>query len=53
MKTNFLAKLFLMSIVCISLYSCTADEPAVSPSNSAAEFSARLDGEPYLTPPKK
>lgn len=53
MKTNFLAKLFLMSITCISLYSCTADEPSVSPPNNAAEFSAATDGNPIIISPPR
>lgn len=50
MKTNFLVKLFLLIIVCISLNSCTADEITSNPKTDAS--TTAKDGEPILPNPK-
>ena len=54
MKTNFLAKLFLMSIVCISLYSCTSDNIEVTTKKNVLMKTgdALDDGQPKIPNPK-
>lgn len=52
MKTNFLFKLFLLAITCISLYSCTADEIASTPETKIQTSSTARDGDPVLTNPR-
>lgn len=54
MKANFLFKLLLVAITCVSLYSCTVDETTVSPPTHADDLTAPLDGEPIvISPPRK
>lgn len=53
MKTNFLVKLFLLSIVCVSLHSCTVDETTSSPPTHATDSPSAADGDPILIPPRK
>ncbi len=52
MKTNFLVKLFLLSLVCVSLNSCTADEVSSTPEAKTDTSSTVKDGEPILTNPR-
>lgn len=52
MKTNFLFKLILVAITCISLYSCTADEIASTPETKIQTSSTARDGDPVLTNPR-
>ncbi len=52
MKTNFLFKLLLVAITCISLYSCTADEIASTPETKIQTSSTARDGDPVLTNPR-
>lgn len=55
MKTNFLVKLFLLTLTCVSLNSCTVDEVTSQPTNqdSNMQIAKDGDGEPVLTPPRK
>ena len=50
MKTNFLVKLFLLTIVCISLNSCTADEITSNPKTDTS--ATAKDGDPLIPNPK-
>lgn len=52
MKTNFLFKLLLVAITCVSLYSCTADEIASTPKTKIQTSSTARDGDPVLTNPR-
>jgi hypothetical protein len=52
MKTNFLFKLLLVAITCVSLYSCTADEIASTPETKIQTSSTARDGDPVLTNPR-
>lgn len=52
MKTNFLVKLFLFTLVCVSLNSCTADEVSTTPKTKTDTSTTAKDGEPILTNPK-
>jgi hypothetical protein len=52
MKTNFLFKLLLVAITCVSLYSCTADEIASTPETKIQTSSTARDGNPTLTNPR-
>jgi hypothetical protein len=52
MKTNFLFKLLLVAITCVSLYSCTADEIASTPKTKIQTSSTAREGEPTLTNPR-
>jgi hypothetical protein len=50
MKTKFLMKLLLLSLVCLSLNSCTADE---IPTTKKTDTSKTItDGDPVLPNPK-
>ena len=49
MKPNFLVKLFLLTIVCVSLNSCTFDELISNPTAQTDTSLTAKDGEP-LTP---
>lgn len=52
MKTNFLFKLLLVAITCVSLYSCTADEIETKPETKIQTSSTAREGEPTLTNPR-
>ena len=52
MKTNFLFKLLLIAITCVSLYSCTADEIASTPETKIQTSSTAREGEPLITNPR-
>lgn len=52
MKTNFLFKLFLVAITCVSLYSCTADEIATAPETKIQSNQTAREGEPSLPNPR-
>lgn len=52
MKTNFLFKLFLVAITCVSLYSCTADEIASTPETKIQTSNNAREGEPSLPNPR-
>lgn len=55
MKTNFLIKLFLLTLTCVSLNSCTVDEVTSQPTNqdSNMQIAKDVDGDPILPAPKK
>jgi hypothetical protein len=53
MKTNFLFKLLLLAITCVSLYSCTADEITSTTKTKTDTSTTAKDGDPILTPPRK
>ncbi len=53
MKTNFLVKLFLLSLVCVTLYSCTADEILSPPKPKIDTSTIEKDGDPVLPSPRK
>lgn len=55
MKTNFLVKLFLLSLTAVSLNSCTVDEDTSQPTNqdSNMQIAKDVDGDPILPAPKK
>ena len=53
MKPNFLVKLFLLTIVCVSLNSCTLDELISNPTAQTDTSPVSLDGNPYIKPPRK
>jgi hypothetical protein len=52
MKTNFLFKLFLLAITCVSLYSCTADEIASTPETKIQTNETARESEPLLPNPR-
>jgi hypothetical protein len=52
MKTNFLFKLLLVAITCVSLYSCTADEIASTPETKIQTNQTAREGEPSLPNPR-
>ncbi len=52
MKTNFLFKLFLVAITCVSLYSCTADEIASTPETKIKTSSNAREGESIIINPR-
>ena len=52
MKTNFLFKLLLVAITCVSLYSCTADEIATTPETKIQSNQTAREGEPSLPNPR-
>lgn len=52
MKTNFLFKLLLVAITCISLYSCTADEIATAPETKIQTNQTAREGEPIIINPR-
>lgn len=52
MKTNFLVKLFLFTLVCVSLNSCTADEVSTTPKTKTDTSTTTKDGDPMLPNPK-
>lgn len=52
MKTNFLVKLFLLTLVCVSLNSCTADEVSTSPKTKTDTSTTAKDGEPIIINPR-
>jgi hypothetical protein len=52
MKNKFLAKLFLLTLVVVSLNSCTLDELISSPTAQTDTSPIAKDGEPRLTNPK-
>lgn len=52
MKTNFLFKLLLVAITCVSFYSCTADEIETKPETKIQTSSTAREGEPTLTNPR-
>ena len=53
MKTNFLVKLFLFTLVCVSLNSCTADEVSTSPKTKTDTSTTAKDVDPVLPSPRK
>ncbi len=55
MKTNFLLKLFILTLTFVSLNSCTVDEDTSKPTTQASDIQTAIDGdgEPILTPPRK
>jgi hypothetical protein len=53
MKNKFLAKLFLLIIVCVSLNSCTLDELISSPTAQTDTSPTAKDGEPIVPTPRK
>ena len=52
MKTNFLFKLFLVAITCVSLYSCTADEISTTPETKIQTNQTAREGEPIIINPR-
>ena len=52
MKTNFLFKLLLVTIICVGLYSCTADEITSTTKTKTDTSIAAKDGDPRLTNPR-
>ena len=52
MKTNFLFKLFLEAITCVSLYSCTADEISTAPETKIQTSSNAREGDPLIINPR-
>ena len=53
MKTNFLVKLFLFTLVCVSLNSCTVDEVSTTPKTKTDTSTTARDGDPMLPSPRK
>ncbi len=53
MKPNFLVKLFLLTIVCVSLNSCTLDELISNPTAQTDTSLTAKDGDPLIPPPRK
>lgn len=52
MKTNFLFKLLLVAITCVSLYSCTADEIETKPETKIQTNQTAREGEPIIINPR-
>lgn len=52
MKTNFLFKLILVAITCVSLYSCTADEIALTPETKIQTNTTAREGNPIIINPR-
>lgn len=54
MKTKFLPKLLLLTMLALFLHSCTADEQTPNQSQNADDTSTTLDGQPLIiSVPKK
>ena len=49
MKPNFLAKLFLLTIACLSLNSCTLDELISTPKSQTHTSSIAKDGKSFIS----
>lgn len=52
MKTNFLFKLLLVAITCVSLYSCTADEIETTPETKIQTNTTAREGNPIIINPR-
>jgi hypothetical protein len=52
MKTNFLFKLLLVAITCVSFYSCTADEIASTPKTKNQTSTTAREGNPIIINPR-
>ncbi len=54
MKTNFLPKLLLLTMLALFLHSCTAEEDLPKQTQNADNTSTTLDGQPVMpSGPKK
>ena len=53
MKTKFLPKLLLLSLFCVVLNSCTADDVSTTTETKTDTSTTARDGDPVLTPPRK
>lgn len=52
MKTNFLPKLLLLTMLALFLNSCTAEEDTPKQTQNADNTSTTLDGQPIIIKPK-
>lgn len=52
MKTNFLFKLLLVAITCVSFYSCTADEIETTPETKIQTNQTAREGDPLIINPR-
>ncbi len=48
MKTNFLPKLLLLTMLALFLHSCTAEEDTPKQTQNADNTSTTLDGQPVM-----